>query len=339
MPSVMNVGVIGLGVGATHARVFSEYEPCRLAAVCDFSEDRLNEASLAHPGVIVTTNDMDILTNPEIDLVVVASHDDDHHRQVLSALDNGKHVFAEKPLCLHRQEAEDIRDKLREHPELRMTSNLGLRTCPRFAAVREAVQRGDFGDVFSMDGDYLWGRKIKLTEGWRKEMEFYSIIYGAAVHMVDLLMWISGRKPVEVQAYGNAISTAGSGFRANDFSSLNMLFDDGCIGRVTANGGCVHPHFHGLGVFGTRKTFRHDLSGAVWLVPGRDEVERVECTEPYPARENRAEIIRSFVDALLDDSKEPMVNEQAVFDTMSVCFAAERAARERVPVLVEYIEL
>ena len=69
-----------------------------------------------------------------------ASHDEAHHKQVLKALENGKHVYVEKPLCL-KKKTKEIRDKLKSNSNLRISSNMVLRTCPLFVKVRENVKK------------------------------------------------------------------------------------------------------------------------------------------------------------------------------------------------------
>jgi predicted dehydrogenase len=336
MAGKLRVGVIGLGVGLAHARGFGRNEQCDLTMVCDLSEARLAEAAKIFPRAAATTDERDILTNPDIDIVVVASYDDCHHRQILSALEHGKHVFAEKPLTLHVGEAREIRRML-ERTGLRMTSNLCLRTCPLFIAVRNAVRSGAMGPVFSLEGDYLWGRKHKVMEGWRTEMDFYSIILGAGVHMIDLLIWVTGQRVAEVHAFGNDIATRGGRLRHNDFASVNLRFEDGAVGRVAASGGCVHPHFHRLAVFGRDKTFLHTPSRTEWLESGEEGPVSVSCPEAYPGREERVRVIAGFVDEILGDAGSGVVDENAAFDTMSVCFAAQKSMEIGQPIMVEYI--
>ena len=334
----LGVGIIGLGIGRAHAAAFAANRHCELRVLCDFSAEKLQEAATAFPAARLTDDARSVLDDPAVDIVVVASHDDDHHRQVVAALEGGKHVLAEKPLCLHEAEARDIYAMLAKHPDLRLTSNLSLRTCPRFAVVRDRVRSGSMGQLYSMDGEYLWGRKHKLTNGWRTDMPFYSIIHGAAVHMVDLIMWIRGDRPVEVHAWGNRICTQDSALRANDFAALTMRFDDGCIARVAANGGCVHPHFHALTVFGTDMTFRHTPGGAEWVMRRNGEEEAVPCTEAYPAREERPLLVDSFVQAIVAPGSPMLVGEADVFDVMSVCYAAEESMRTGRATTIRYFD-
>lgn len=336
---MLRCGVIGLGVGLHHARSLARGGHSELALVCDLDEAKVRAALDEFPGARAVADASAILADPRIDLVVVAGYDDSHADQVVAALDNGKHVFVEKPMCLTRGEALRIRDALGRSPELRLSSNLGLRTSSRFSGVRDAVLSAGMGEIYHIEGEYLWGRKQKLLEGWRKDMAFYSIVHGAAVHMVDLVMWITGCRPVRVSGVGNGLATAGGAFRYRDFASFHLEFESGMTARVAAHGGCVHPHFHRLAVYGTDKTFLHDLNGAVWVESSDPEAVPVHDVGDYPARGCRGRVLESFVESLVLPDACPLVPCRDVFDCMSVCFAAEDAVQTGVPVAVEYMEL
>jgi len=333
----LNVGIIGLGVGEKHIPNFNAHPRARVTALCDVSEEKQALARERYPGVRVTGEADELLLAPDIDVVSIASYDDDHFSQAQAAMLQGKHVFVEKPLCLYRDEAVRLRDLLRKNPALRLSSNLNLRTCPRFLRMKYAIDSGETGRLFALEGDYLWGRVEKLTQGWRGRMPFYSIVYGAAVHMIDLLMWLKGERPVEVQGYGNGIATAGSGFRFHDAASLLLRFEDNLLARVAAYSGCVHPHFHRVAVFGTRKTFLHEMGGGKALTSSDPEAPIETLTEAYPGIEEKGKVITSFLDSILDSQAAPVVSADDVLDTMSVCFAAERAVQTGQPVRIEYI--
>jgi len=278
-----------------------------------------------------------VLTDPDIDIVSVASYDNFHAEHVVAALENGKHVFVEKPLCMSRDEATRIRAVLSSHPNLKLSSNLSLRTCPRFCEAKRKIDEGDMGTVFLCQADYLWGRSQKLTEGWRNEMPFYSIIYGAAVHMVDLILWITGKRPIEVQAYGGRLASEGTTLRFNDLAVILLRFEDGMIGSVTASGMCVHPHFHNLSLYGTKATFDHGFNGAQLFTTSDPAVAPEPVAEVYPAREERSYVIETFVDSILDPDATLLVPTEDVFATMSVCLAAEEAVQTGRPVTVQYV--
>ena len=187
-------------------------------------------------------------------------------------------------------------------------------------------------------GDYLWGRVEKLISGWRKEMPGYSIIYGAAVHMIDLICWEIGHFPVEVRAVGNRIATESDGFNPNDFAAMFLTFDDGMVVEITAHGGCAHPHFHQLEVWGTQKTFIHRLENSYWLEGDDASFVRSEVVGEYPAKSLRGNIALSFVDYVLGVTDKSLVMKEEIFKVMSICFAAEESMGTGKAVKIEYIK-
>ncbi len=333
----LNAAIIGLGIGEKHIDAFNNHPECEITAVCDFDRTKLEKVSEKYPDVNVTQNADEILTDPDINVVSIASYDNFHADQVLKALQYDKHVFVEKPICLQPDEALAIRKTLKNKSGIHLSSNLNLRTCPRFIRLKQAVQSGEMGRLFFLEGDYLWGRIQKLTDGWRKDMAFYSVIYGAAVHMIDLILWVTNQQPVEVTGYGNRIATEQSDLRYNDFAVILLKFGDGMIAKISANGGCVHPHFHKIAVFGSKKTFLNDLSGGMFLTSRELGAERMEVAEEYPAVNEKSGIITSFINSILSTNPLSIVTADDVFSTMSVCFAAEEALKEGKTVKIKYI--
>jgi predicted dehydrogenase len=290
-----------------------------VVAVCDVDPAKLERV----PGVRATTDPGELLTDPEIDVVSIASYDDAHFEQVKTALRGGKHVFCEKPLCLYEREAAEIAALLRERPGLRLSSNVPLRLSPRFVEIRERVLGGELGEIFHMEGDYDYGRRHKLTDGWRGDLPYYSVVLGGAIHVVDLLLWMTGKQATEVLcAAGSGIATAGTKFRHDDFVTATLRMDDGSTMKVNANLGCVSPHFHAVRVYGTEGTFVNGMPDGALHRPGGSET--VGAAYPGVAK---GDLLHSFVEAVLGRG-EPIVSERDVFETLSACFAIERALRE-----------
>lgn len=333
----LRVGIIGLGVGEKHIQAYESHPACDVMMLCDFAEEKLSKAAEQYPGVKLTKDPNEILDDPEIHVVSIASFDEYHFEQVMRAIKNGKHVFVEKPLCLHPSEAVQIRHSLNKNPHIKISSNLNLRTCPRFKWLNNTICSEQMGKIYYIEGDYLWGRVYKLTEGWRKDMHFYSIVHGAAVHMIDLILWLTGMNPIEVQGYGNQIATSASHFRFNDFVAILIKFENGMIAKVNAHGGCVHPHFHRLLVYGSKKTFIHqNVSCGQLLESSNPQAEITDITEEYPGKD-KGDIIYTFIESILHNDARAIVLPDDVFTTISVCFAAEQAIQEGRPVTVQYI--
>ncbi len=331
----LNAGIIGLGVGEQHVEGFERHPDCKVVSLCDIDSAKRYMAHERYPDCAIVDDATALLDDPDIDIVSIASYDDCHYEQIVRAIASGKHIFVEKPFCMHAHEAQHIRKLLEEKPELRISSNLILRKSPRFIRLREMIRSGRMGDIFHVEADYNYGRLQKIVDGWRGSLEFYSILYGGGIHVVDLLLWLTGDEVVEVSAYGNNIASRGSGFRFNDMVVGILKFKSGAVGKVTANFGCVFPHFHQLTVYGTQATFVNARPDGLLYTSRDPQVDPEPVTEAYPGT-HKGDLLTDFVSSILDDGDAGITTEE-IFTSMSVCFALEKAMTEQRPVTVEYI--
>ncbi len=329
---MIRAGIIGLGVGERHVDGYRAHPDAEVIALCDVDADRLRDVGERQGVSRLTAEPRDLIEAADIDVLSVASYDDAHYDQVRGALEHGKHVFVEKPLCLYEGEARAVAALMRAHPELRVSSNLPLRLSPRFQALRDLIARGELGEIFHLEGDYDYGRVHKLVGGWRGDLPYYSAILGGAVHMVDLLLWlVPGQQVVEVTAVGNGVATRVTKFRSESFVLLTLRFDGDLVAKVTTNLGAVGPHFHGVRVYGTEGTFVNGLpDGRLYRRTGdAGEFAEQVVDAPYPGVA-KGDLIHSFVEAILGRGTAE-VSEDDVLATMAVCFAAERSLRDGGP--------
>jgi predicted dehydrogenase len=334
MRPLLRVGIIGLGVGESHIAGYEQDPRARVMTLCDIDRDKLAAVAKRHPGRALTSDPHAVLDDPAIDAVSIASYDDAHCEQVLRAIAAGKHVFVEKPLCLRDGEFAEICQALDRAPDLRLSSNLILRRAPRFLRLRERIGAGEFGRLFHVEGDYTYGRVEKIVEGWRGRLAFYSVTHGGAIHMIDLLLWLSGERPARVMATGNRVATQGTRFRYNDMVAGLLEFPSGMTGKVSANFACVLPHGHAVAIYGTAATFVQNACGAA-LFRSRDPATPPEPVAEAATSAGKGDLVPSFVRAILDGAP-PEVEAQDVLDSMAVSLAIERSVRERCPQDVEY---
>lgn len=331
---MLRAGVIGLGVGEAHIKGYNSHPDCEVVAICDFDASVLKKIAPNYQGVKATIEPNEVLTDPAIDVVTIASYDNFHYEQILTALAHDKHIFVEKPLCLYEKEAIDIYQTLEAKPHLKISSNLILRKSERFIQLKEWIQNQKLGELYYIMGAYNYGRIHKIVNGWRGQLDFYSIIYGGGVHIIDLLIWLTESQIVEVTAYGNKVVTKDSQFANFDLVESMLKFDNGMIGRMCANFGCVHPHFHQLEVYGTDATFINRIGAAEWYdVKGKVPPKLINTA--YPGT-HKGDLLNNFIDAILLD-KEPQTSRNDVFDAMCVCFAIEKSAHTGQSVKVNYI--
>jgi predicted dehydrogenase len=323
MKQTLKAAIIGLGIGERHVAGYESDSRCKVVKLCDISESRLKEVGSRYTHCALTVNAMEVIEDPEIDVVSIASYDSDHASYVLAAIDAGKHVFVEKPLCLFDEEFEQIKTALQKKPSIHLSSNLVLRKSPQFKLLKSRISSGNIGKLFYLEGDYNYGRLNKLTEGWRGQIPFYSVVHGGAIHMIDLLLWLTERKVMEVISIGNHISTTGTQFRYADMVTALLRFEDGCTAKVSANFGSVCPHHHALAVYGTEGSFVHNHQGGVFY-HSRDpkaEVEKINLLFETPAK---GDVQRTFISQILDGTPAE-VTVKDVMNTMAVSLAVERS--------------
>ena len=329
----MTVGaaVVGLGVGEAHARAYAALEGCELLWVHDLDGGRAAAIAGATGGPRVASAYDEVLADPRVDLVSIASYDDAHYEQALAALRAGKHVFVEKPLCRTLDEARAISaargDRL-------VSSNLVLRSAHLYRWLRDRLSAGELGTPYAFDGDYVFGRLPKITEGWRGKVDDYSVMLGGGIHLVDLMLWLTGQRPRTVSAAGNRISTEGTAFRYDDYVAATYVFPSGLVGRVTANFGSVHRHQHVVRVFGTAASFLYDDAGAR-LHRSRDPDSAPETVDLPPLPASKAELIPDFV-RRVGAGERGDAEAQHELDVVAACVAADRALAEGGVVDIEY---
>lgn len=330
----LGAAVVGLGVGEAHAAAYAALDSCDLLWLHDLDTQRA-AAAAARYGARVADTFGSILEDPSVDIVSIASYDDAHFTQTAAALGASKHVFVEKPLCRTLDEARELRRLLDAAPHLHLASNLVLRTAPLYGWLRDTIRAGALGRLYALDGDYLYGRLHKITDGWRGDVPDYSVLLGGGVHLLDLMIVLSGERPHRVAGVGSRVATEGTRFRYDDFAAATFTFPSGLIGRVTANFAAVHRHQHVLRVFGTAATFLYDDSGAR-LHTDRDPSVPPETVARSPLPASKAELISGFVEAAASagPARQAADHELAV---IAACAAADRAIREGGTVDIEYV--
>lgn len=333
-----NVAVIGLGVGEQHARAYLAERDCRLRWVYDLDAERTAAVIERIGAGMPAKTFVDVIADPDVDLVSIASFDDDHFDQACAALSAGKHVFVEKPLCRTDAELRALKTTWQAAHTRHLRSNLVLRAAPLYRWLKAAIADGRLGEVFAFDGEYLYGRVEKITMGWRAHVPDYSTVLGGGVHLIDLMLWLTGQRPVRVHATGNRICTEGSAFVYDDFVAATFQFPGGrhgLIGRITANFGCVHPHQHVVRVFGTKATFLYDDRGPRLYATREPGAEPMRLSEaPLPA--TKGDLIPDLIAGIRAEA-DPMAAAQHEFDTISVSLAADRAARQHSVEDIPYV--
>ena len=223
-----NAGVIGLGVGKRHLDLYLHNPNILNVKVCDLNIHKLEKIKKEYKNVLICDSADCIIEDPQIDIVSIASYDNSHHEHIIKALSNKKHIIVEKPICISEIELISICEKAKNNPELIIASNFVLRSNPYFKYFKKLIENNEIGEIYHIEGDYNYGRLNKITNGWRGDIENYSVSHGGGIHIIDLIMWLTGERIEKCASLGNKFSTRNSKFKGNNnlceyrFDNINI---------------------------------------------------------------------------------------------------------------------
>lgn len=337
----LGVAVIGLGVGEQHAQAFGALNSCRVRTVVDLDLGVAKRVASGFPGCDAGTQFEDAVAREDIDVISIASFDDVHFEQVMRSLATGRHVFVEKPLCRSARELASVRAAMADKPHLHLASNLLLRGADLYRWLKVEIAEGRFGEIYAFDGDYLYGRLHKITDGWRGERGDYSVMLGGGIHLIDLLLWLTGQRPKTATAVANRIATRGTRFKDDDFSAATLSFPSGLVARITANFGCVHRHQHVVRIFGTKRTFVLDDAGPRLMTARDPEVPGTPVAPSEPLGlatkpSHKGVLIAPFVERIVSRSPSRHEDLATSLDAISVAIACDEAARTQTSIMIGY---
>lgn len=230
-------GVIGAGqfAGGVLIPALDALPKVRLVGVATATGIKAQHVAKKHGFDFATTAGSEVLGHADIDAVLIATRHHLHAPQVLDALAACKHVFVEKPLCLHRHELSDIvaaRQRL-EAADGAPLLMVGFNR--RFAPMAQRLRRHFQGVDEPLVMQYRVNAGYIPLDHWTQDLEIGGgRILGEVCHFVDFLTFLSGALPVAVQA-----QAANNGARYRDDNLVaTVTMDDGSVGSVVyvANG-------------------------------------------------------------------------------------------------------
>ena len=220
--SPIRLAIIGLGYwGPNLLRNFSLLSQCEVATCCDLSEERWARHRQLYRHVQFTTSVEQVLTDPTLHAVAIATPVHTHYELVRRALEAGKHVLVEKPL------ATDV-GQARELVELAESKGLVLQVdhvfvySPAVVKIAELVRQGHLGKLFYVDS-------VRINLGLFQHD--VNVVWDLAPHDLSIVDCLLGRLPLSVSACGASHTPNG----VEDVAYLNLDFGEGLIANFHVN--------------------------------------------------------------------------------------------------------
>jgi predicted dehydrogenase len=325
------VAVAGLGrMGTVHARNLALRCPsAQLVAVFDPQPDVATRVA-AELGTVAALTYEDLVGDPGVDGVVIASPTGAHAQLSLSAFRAGKHVFCEKPLSLERGvTVEVVRAAGRAGVKLQV--GFHRRFDPAYSAAAERVKAGELGDVSLF--------RASQRDMAPPEPQFLAgsggIFVDMGIHDFDAARWLVG-EVVSITSQGAAFSEPRFA-ETGDFATavVVLTFSSGALGVLDISRVAGYGYESSAELMGSRATVRVDepyLSGYEWRTPGSAGRPLVQTFDRRYAAAFAAEL-EHFARAIVDDTP-PLVTGADALAAFDLALAADEACRLGRPVTV-----
>ncbi|MFC5699680.1 Gfo/Idh/MocA family protein [Cohnella faecalis] len=189
----LRIGVIGTGsISELHLNAYSANPSASLVAVCDINGQRASDVAAKYGAGKIYTDYREMLADPNIDAVSVCTWNNTHAPISIAALDAGKHVLVEKPLCRTVEEALAIEQAVRRSSKL-LQVGFVRRYDPNVAMLRRFIDDGEFGKLYFAKASTI--RRLGNPGGWFSDTERSGggPLIDIGVHIIDLCWYLMGR--------------------------------------------------------------------------------------------------------------------------------------------------
>jgi len=219
---MINIGIIGYGYwGPNVARNFNSCDGAALIGICDLSEKRLNIAKLLYPFVKTFSDPKDLINSKDIDVVAVVTPVYSHYELAKMALEQGKHIFVEKPFTSNVAQGEELIELAKKKGLKIMVDHTFLFT----GAVRkmhEIIDSGELGSLFFYDS-------VRVNLGLFQHD--INVIWDLAPHDFSIMNYLIDKEPASVSAFG----TEHFGLGMEEVAYIAVHFNDGFIAHFHCN--------------------------------------------------------------------------------------------------------
>ncbi len=218
---MLTLGVIGYGYwGPNIVRNFQNVPGCRVTSVCDLDRRALERAAGAHPSIETTSNSRDILASADIDAVAVITPVATHYSLARQGLENGKHVFVEKPFTDSVARAQELVE-LAERKNLKIMVDHTFLFTPAVRKIKELIDADVLGRLYYYDS-------IRVNLGlFQADV---NVIWDLAPHDLSIMQFLMPKRPLALVATGESHVNGKA-----DVAYITVYFPDNVIAHLNVN--------------------------------------------------------------------------------------------------------
>ena len=219
---MVRVGILGYGYwGPNLVRNFSVCSKTEVGCVCDISDERLEKLRSVYPDVKSTKSYDEMLSDPTIDAIAIATSVSSHFKFAMAALKAGKHVLVEKPFTATSKEGKELIAEAKARKLILMVDHTFLFT-PAVRKIRELIEKDEIGDLYYFDS-------VRINLGlFQHDVD---VIWDLAVHDLAIMEYVLGTSPKAISATGAAHVKG----RPEDVAHLTCFFEDNLMAHFHVN--------------------------------------------------------------------------------------------------------
>jgi len=219
---LIRIGVVGYGYwGPNLVRNCFEAADARVVCVSDLRDDRLSLVSSRYPTVRTTRNCRELIEDPSIDAVAIATPVSTHYELALRALHEGKHVLVEKPLASNVDQVQHLMDAAQKRSRVLMVDHTFVFT-GAVRKIRELVESGGLGEIYYYDS-------VRVNLGLFQHD--VNVLWDLAVHDLSIMDYVLPFRPCAVSATGLSHVPGGT----ENIAYLTLFFESSQIAHIHAN--------------------------------------------------------------------------------------------------------
>ena len=191
----LKIAVIGYGYwGPNLVRNFTNLENSTVSHVVDESPDRLEKVKKLYPSINATSSLTEILENPEIDCIIIATPISTHYDIAKKALEHNKHVLVEKPMTNSVKDAKELIELSKKVNKVLMVDHTYLYT-GAIQKIKQLIDSDSLGEI-----QYIDSTRINLGL-FQSDV---NVLWDLATHDIAICSYLIKEKPISVQAIGKS---------------------------------------------------------------------------------------------------------------------------------------
>jgi scyllo-inositol 2-dehydrogenase (NADP+) len=337
---MINIGFLGLGrVLDYHLPAIREKaDQFRIASVFDLSERRRTEVA-QELNALASTSYEEMLANPSIDVIVVATPPRFHADHAIQALQSGKHVIVEKPMALHAKDAKGMVEAAEANGKLLVVNhNHRFSGHQQYHYIKEALDSNVIGKPYQYNVQLMssWGGYAGSPDyipNWEcKKEQGGGTLYSWGPHLVDMVLHAHPSAPRTVYA---KLNSEGWEFDGDSNSVLVITFEDGATAHIEISYVSPHPFnlFYVRGEHGSIKYER--TTGVVTIKKGVIKKEYVE--ETVTPEQLPSDIVYNNLYEAITQGDKLLIDPRDIYVVIAILEAAVRSSEHNIVVNVSDI--